>query len=612
MTYRGISFFSEAPIIRNRIVAAALLLVVVSSGGVALAETTDDGFGGAVTAYRTGKYSQALERWHRLADEGNPLAQFNVGLLNYEGHGTARSYAQALIWFHAAARQGLAVSYLRLGTMFERGEGVPRDLEQAYLWYTLAVSAFGPGPCRDKALDGRRTLAKNLTEAQVLKVLAESSEWAPGPLGGVGQPCFDTIAVRPVDGMERSVAAANKEPTKKAIKTKSIAAAATKPASTQKAKRKAKQVARARTNKSADFRDTKTAAETTVTPPADSEATAQRLMAKLPAKMPREKAAASRDVAAVNPRNDAGRETAPPLPVVDVAKRKVHTVQPPGSGKIPLVGTSPRPTYTPKKQVAVAKPATKQLPIILMQPEEQTQPVAKEGATGSKGPAQGAPSATAKLAESGAPGRAMEPPAKKEQQVIVLAPTEQAEPVRMPAASMPAAPKHEAVMPTPKAPKPQAHAVKPDPETRMPVASRRAPEVRKVSRPAAIKADKNRLPKKQVSKSEKRTRIARLARSKSHRPSVAATGDSTVYVQLGALSTRKMADNVWRRLRTDNQDIIGGHQRLIVKFQANNGKVLYRLYAGPFDNGGKADAFCNSLKKRSEACFIPPRFRKRG
>lgn len=492
----------------TRTLTVTLSLILASVAGIALAGTAQDGFGEAVAAYRAGSHGKALEGWRSLADEGNPLAQYNVGLLHYQGRGTTRSYAQALIWFHAAARQGLASSYLRLGAMFERGEGVPRDFEQAYLWYTLAVSAFGPGPCRDTALDRRRVLAESLTEAQVLKVLAESSEWAPGPLGGVGQPCFRSIAVRPVDGAEdASPVTATAEP----------AAAAEKPGvAPEQPKTALGGVAAAK-------------------PEAQEPATvASALMSKLPAKMPGGKGRSGvSGAASAAPRDEADAKFAEPLPTVDVPERRVHTVKTPGTGTVPLVGTTPRETTPPKGRAVALAPAA--------QPEP----------------------------------RDSRPPA-------VAPPSEARETVTPRPAARTGAAVQETPAPGAKTPSATgSHDASPDPAS-----SGRAARSRTVAR-AAPPAPR------------------RATRPHGSRE------ESGVYVQLGALSTQKMAYEVWRRLRSRNGDIFGGRQRKLEKTQVKGGKVLYRLYAGPFVSDGKADAFCDTLKRRDEPCFVPPKFRRK-
>jgi TPR repeat protein len=67
---------------------AATLAVVVAllfSAGSAWADF-DDGF----AAYNRGDYATALEEWRPLAEQGDAFAQYNLGLLYYEGEGVSR------------------------------------------------------------------------------------------------------------------------------------------------------------------------------------------------------------------------------------------------------------------------------------------------------------------------------------------------------------------------------------------------------------------------------------------------------------------------------------------------------------------------------------------
>jgi localization factor PodJL len=69
----------------------------------------------------------ALATIERLAVEGNPVAQYEMGARLVEGRGAARDAKAAAHWFEKAAEMGLALAQYRLGSMYERGVGVARD-----------------------------------------------------------------------------------------------------------------------------------------------------------------------------------------------------------------------------------------------------------------------------------------------------------------------------------------------------------------------------------------------------------------------------------------------------------------------------------------------------
>ncbi|MGJ0534590.1 peptidoglycan-binding protein [Methylocystis sp.] len=83
----------------------------------------------------------ALATIERLAVEGNPAAQYEMGARLVEGRGAARDAKAAAHWFEKAAEMGLALAQYRLGSMYERGVGVGRDYARARQWYERAADS---------------------------------------------------------------------------------------------------------------------------------------------------------------------------------------------------------------------------------------------------------------------------------------------------------------------------------------------------------------------------------------------------------------------------------------------------------------------------------------
>ncbi|MFZ3180796.1 MAG: peptidoglycan-binding protein [Methylocystis silviterrae] len=83
----------------------------------------------------------ALATIERLAVEGNPVAQYEMGARLVEGRGAARDAKAAAHWFEKAAEMGLALAQYRLGSMYERGVGVARDYARARQWYERAADS---------------------------------------------------------------------------------------------------------------------------------------------------------------------------------------------------------------------------------------------------------------------------------------------------------------------------------------------------------------------------------------------------------------------------------------------------------------------------------------
>ena len=94
----------------------------------------------AEAAYDQGNYSQALRLFQSLAQQGNPMAQYNVGTLYYEGLGVAQNYEIAMEWFRKSANQGYADAQYNLGVMYENGRGVEQNNTIAASWYRKAAN----------------------------------------------------------------------------------------------------------------------------------------------------------------------------------------------------------------------------------------------------------------------------------------------------------------------------------------------------------------------------------------------------------------------------------------------------------------------------------------
>ena len=90
-------------------------------------------------AYEQGNYARALREWRPLAEEGDAVAQYNLGLMYDQGHGIAQDYSEAMRWYGLAAQQGKAQAQFNVGDMHEAGDGVPQDHAEAMSWYRQAA-----------------------------------------------------------------------------------------------------------------------------------------------------------------------------------------------------------------------------------------------------------------------------------------------------------------------------------------------------------------------------------------------------------------------------------------------------------------------------------------
>ena len=150
--------------------------IILALSIVCLAVTAWAGYQAGMDAYGRGDYAAALRELRPLAEQGDPGAQFYLGLLYENGDGVPRDFVKARQWYEKAAIQGEAKAQFYLGMQSAYGEGGPMDLVQAHMWYSLAA---GNGHAR--AALHRNDLAREMKPAQLAEAQKRAQEWKPKP-----------------------------------------------------------------------------------------------------------------------------------------------------------------------------------------------------------------------------------------------------------------------------------------------------------------------------------------------------------------------------------------------------------------------------------------------
>ena len=75
---------------------------------------------------------------------GNPISQYNMGYLYYNGIGMKFNYGKALFWCLRAAEQGIIAAQNELGYMYYNGLGTPAIHSKSLYWYTQAALSGDP------------------------------------------------------------------------------------------------------------------------------------------------------------------------------------------------------------------------------------------------------------------------------------------------------------------------------------------------------------------------------------------------------------------------------------------------------------------------------------
>lgn len=80
----------------------------------------------------------------KMARQGNPKAQFDLGMNYFTGDHTPKNVSKALFWFRKSAINGYSWAEVWLGIMYFQGKGVRKDPEKALRWWKKAAEQGNP------------------------------------------------------------------------------------------------------------------------------------------------------------------------------------------------------------------------------------------------------------------------------------------------------------------------------------------------------------------------------------------------------------------------------------------------------------------------------------
>jgi hypothetical protein len=122
----------------------------------------------------------------RAAHENLAIAQDRLGWMYLSGHGVPQDTSRALKWLHRAAERGAPAAQLQLAQIYAIGAVLPVDKAKAYYWYSIAakpvhsdVTIFNIDQVHFLARMRAQALAASLTPAETAAVDQEVAAWAP-------------------------------------------------------------------------------------------------------------------------------------------------------------------------------------------------------------------------------------------------------------------------------------------------------------------------------------------------------------------------------------------------------------------------------------------------
>ena len=179
------------------------------AAGPAAADLLADG----AAAYEAGDYGEAAKAWRSLAEGGDAMAQFNLGLLHETGRGVVEDPAQAAAWYERAALQGVTQAQFNLALLHQTGRGVAKDGTEALYWLEVAAR-HGEGGEREHAANAAAKLAEILP-AEVTEIArARAGEFTARREEAPGQAVATTLILSEsqVEELQRRLAAHGYDP----------------------------------------------------------------------------------------------------------------------------------------------------------------------------------------------------------------------------------------------------------------------------------------------------------------------------------------------------------------------------------------------------------------
>jgi len=109
-------------------------------------------------------FKEAVKWYQKAADQGFATAQSNLGFMYRQGQGVEQDFKEAVKSYQKAVNQGDAQAQSNLGLMYEEGQGVEQNNVIAYAWWNIAATNG-----EENAKNNKSIVAKKMTPAQIAK-----------------------------------------------------------------------------------------------------------------------------------------------------------------------------------------------------------------------------------------------------------------------------------------------------------------------------------------------------------------------------------------------------------------------------------------------------------
>jgi hypothetical protein len=120
--------------------------------------------------------AQAAAWYRKAAEQGDPRAQFNLGLMYRYGPGYSPNLDRWVEAFGLAPGHASPKAQSSPAAKYNPGSGIPKDYIEAHKWMSLAA-ARATGDNQRRFADARDSLAKDMTPEQIAEAQKRATEW---------------------------------------------------------------------------------------------------------------------------------------------------------------------------------------------------------------------------------------------------------------------------------------------------------------------------------------------------------------------------------------------------------------------------------------------------
>ncbi len=99
-----------------------------------------DAIAAAFDAIKRDDYATSLRILQPMANMGNAVAQFNIGVMYLNGEGVERSVSEGISWYKKSAVLGNVSAQFRLGRIYQEGKIVRNNNIEAAKWWKMAAA----------------------------------------------------------------------------------------------------------------------------------------------------------------------------------------------------------------------------------------------------------------------------------------------------------------------------------------------------------------------------------------------------------------------------------------------------------------------------------------